>query len=97
MTQQTPLIVKPGDLPLRVVLLVPEGNVQRHVAYLLRVTRSGGLLLNKDELAKAVAEVPGRETRSDAAGKAARAPQPAGGGGPQRADVSRLPPGKQAA
>ena len=50
MTQHTPLLVKPTDLPLRVVLLVPDGNVQSQVAYLLRVTRAGGLLLNKEEL-----------------------------------------------
>ena len=50
MTKLNPLFIKPGDLPLRVVLVVPDGNVQRHVTYLLRVTRSGGLLLNKDEL-----------------------------------------------
>jgi hypothetical protein len=51
MTQPTPLLVKPGDLPRRIVLVVPEsGGVQRHVAYVLRVTRSGGLLLNKEEL-----------------------------------------------
>lgn len=49
MTQHSPLLVKPTDLPLRVVLLVPDGNVQRQVTYLLRVTRFGGLLLNKDE------------------------------------------------
>ena len=49
MTQRTPLLVKPTDLPLRVVLLVSDGNVQRQVSYLLRVTRAGGLLLNKDE------------------------------------------------
>ena len=50
MTQLKPLLVKPGDLPRRIVLVVPEGGVQRHVAYILRVTRSGGLLLNKEEL-----------------------------------------------
>lgn len=50
MTQHTTLLVKPTDLPRRIVLLVPEGKVQRQVAYILRVTRSGGLLLNKDEL-----------------------------------------------
>jgi hypothetical protein len=50
MTQPTPLLVKPGDLPRRIVLVVPEGGVQRHVAYVLRVTRSGGLVLNKEEL-----------------------------------------------
>lgn len=50
MTQQSPLIVKPGDLPRPVVLVLPDGGGQRQVTYYLRVTRSGGLLLNKDEL-----------------------------------------------
>jgi len=51
MTQPTILIVKPGDLPLRIVLQLPAGTGERDHDYVLRVTRSGGLLLNKDELA----------------------------------------------
>ncbi len=47
---QHPLLIKSTDLPRRIILLVPDGNVQRQVAYILRGTRSGGLLLNKDEL-----------------------------------------------
>lgn len=50
MTQHPTLLVKHTDLPRRIVLVVHDGNVQRQVAYVLRVTRSGGLLLNKDEL-----------------------------------------------
>ena len=49
MTKPQSLIVKPGDLPRAIVLVLPDGEGQRHVAYILRVTRSGGLLLNKDE------------------------------------------------
>ncbi len=47
---QHPLLIKSTDLPRRIILLVPDGNVQRQVAYILRGTRSGGLLLNKEEL-----------------------------------------------
>lgn len=50
MTKLQPLFVKPGDLPRPVILLVPDGAGHRQVVYVLRVTRSGGLLLNKDEL-----------------------------------------------
>ena len=53
MNTPTHLVLKPSDLPLRVTLLVPEGSTQRTVTYVLRVTRAGGLLLNKDELAPA--------------------------------------------
>jgi hypothetical protein len=53
MNTPTHLVLKPSDLPLRITLLVPEGSTQRAVTYVLRVTRAGGLLLNKDELAPA--------------------------------------------
>jgi hypothetical protein len=51
MTKPQTLFVKPGDLPRPIVLLLPDGAGHRQVVYVLRVTRSGGLLLNKDELA----------------------------------------------
>ncbi|MDP2306775.1 MAG: hypothetical protein Q8P18_12190 [Pseudomonadota bacterium] len=53
MTKPQPLIVKPGDLPRPIVLVLPEGDGHREVTYVLRVTRNGGLLLNKDELTSA--------------------------------------------
>lgn len=52
MAQPHTLTVKPSELPLRVVLVLPDGTAGgRAVAYVLRHTRAGGLLLNKDDLA----------------------------------------------
>ena len=48
-----PLVLDPGSLPLRVVLRAPahgdRPGEERH--YVLRATRSGGLLLNGDDFA----------------------------------------------
>lgn len=42
----------PRDLPMRLVLKVPEpGRGEREVVYVLRYTRQGKLVLNKDEFA----------------------------------------------
>ena len=51
MTRTEPVLVAPGDPPRRVVLLRRDGAHVREVHYLLRVTRAGGLLLNRDDLA----------------------------------------------
>jgi len=52
MIRQTPTIVmRPAELPARVELEVqlPSGGVERRT-YVLRLTRRGRLLLNRDEL-----------------------------------------------
>jgi hypothetical protein len=52
MAQPNTLTMKPSELPLRLVLVLPAGTAGvREVADVLGHTRSGGLLLNKDDLA----------------------------------------------
>ncbi|MCK6530779.1 hemin uptake protein HemP [Myxococcota bacterium] len=48
----SPLALSPRNLPLRVVLKVPERDgAAREVVYVLRYTRQGKLVLNRDEFA----------------------------------------------
>ncbi len=54
MQGQAPLmVVRPAELPLRLVLEFPnESGIIAERVYVLRVSRRGRLLLNRDELAE---------------------------------------------